>query len=238
MNAIILITTAYVLLALIIINNVRKNSKQNKIKQTTEMKKTKVLIGLCLALAITNLFLAEWLISCYSVVCFIFSIMLLQEEKKNANLKASNDEVIKDNKYLSELHELDIQDLHIHKDVMAKQRATEVDLLAKIYYLEKELETAKANSYTEVERKRGREKYNRLYKGKKKAEVVTEQKSEPNKIEPFRMVVNPKQSAIVQQILFDNGYEWKKAGSKILTSAPNFKELSKSELLVLIAFII
>lgn len=47
----------------------------------------------------------------------------------------------------------------------------------RIQELSAELETAKANSYTEVERKRGRKKYARLYKGKKKS-VSTEQKSE------------------------------------------------------------
>lgn len=215
MNAIILITTAYVLLALIIINNVRKNSKQNKIKQTTEMKTTKGLIGLFLLLAVANLFLAEWLISCYAVICFIFSILLLHEEKKNVQLTSKlTDAEIQVFLQRDEIKKL-TSELDTKKTFEESQRAKQFELLVEISDLKTQLETAKSNSYIEVERKRGREKYNRLYKGKKKNGVAAEQKSEPNKIEPFRMVVNPKQSAIVQQILFDNGYDWLLSGNKI-----------------------
>ena len=166
------------------------------------MKTTKVFIGLFSVLAVIKAALGYWMGAAYFAVISINWILLFFEEKKNAQLTSKITNAERDSRYWKE--RFDLANVWNEKDAEHIQE------------LSAELETAKSNSYTEVERKRGREKYARLYKGKKKAEVATEQKSEPIKIEPFRMVVNPKQSAIVQQILFDNGYAWASGDKKVM----------------------
>ena len=166
------------------------------------MKTTKVFIGLFSVLAVIKAALGYWMGAAYFAVISITWILLFIEEKKNAQLTSKLSDA--EDKFI------DLEDeLNCSISTVKIQFKELKDLRA-------ELEAAKAKSYIEVERKRGREKYARLYKGKKKAEVATEQKSEPIKIEPFRMVVNPKQSAIVQQILFDNGYAWASGDKKVM----------------------
>lgn len=177
------------------------------------MKTTKVFIGLFLVFAVANLALSNWIGSAY---CFSITIMLfviLDDKKKNAQLTSNLTDAESDARYWKE--RFDLCNMWSKKDA------------ERIQELSAELEKAKANSYHEVERKRCREKYNRLYKGKKK-QVSTEQKSEPKKIEPFRMVVNPKQSAIVQQILFDNGYSWASEHKEILYTYAKYLFLEES----------
>lgn len=85
-----------------------------------------------------------------------------------------------------ESNDLNLKIISLKSEIEAKktfeesQRAKQFELLVEISDLKTQLETAKANSYTEVERKRGREKYNRLYKGKNKKKS---KKQEPYTIE-------------------------------------------------------
>lgn len=137
------------------------------------MKTTKVFIGLFLVLAVASLFLSEWLFFGYALVTLIISILLLIEKRKNAQL---------DSKILGNVEYFIAQENRLKLEI--EKDCKEIDSLKEsVSSLTSQLETAKANSYHEVERKRCSEKYNRLYKGKKK-QVDAEQKNEqPYQIE-------------------------------------------------------
>ena len=120
------------------------------------MKTTKVFIGLFSVLAVIKAALGYWMGAAYFAVISITWILLFIEEKKNAQLTSKLSDA--EDKFI------DLEDeLNCSISTVKIQFKELKDLRA-------ELEAAKAKSYLEVERKRGREKYARLYKGKKKAE--------------------------------------------------------------------
>lgn len=127
------------------------------------MKTTKVFIGLSAIISVLLFSFGFYDGGVYFIFVTACIFILNSAFNKNAKLTSKLTDAESDARYWKERFDL--------CNMWSKKNAE------RIQELSAELETAKTNSYHEVERKRCREKYDRLYKGKKKS-VATEQKNE------------------------------------------------------------